>query len=39
MLCIDIYRHKTVQYLQILLLEDKLDENYITLPGICAKNS
>jgi len=34
-----VYRHKTVQNLQVLLSEDQLDDNYITLPGICDINS
>jgi len=35
-----VYRHMTVtvQYLLVLLPGDQLDDNYITLPGICDIN-
>jgi hypothetical protein len=34
-----VYRHKTVQYLLVLLSEDQLDDYYVTVPSICEIHS
>ena len=34
----DICRHKTVQYLLVLLSEDQMNDNYVTHPSVCEIN-
>ena len=33
-----VYRHKTVQYILVLLSEDQMNDNYVTHPSVCEIN-